>query len=265
MTDVLYLYGFVPADAPVPPDTLRGIDGGAVERVPVGELGAIVSGVAGDDYTAARIEAGLEDLAWVAERGLAHERVVAWFVDAAEILPAPLFTLYSSRAALDSALSARAAELVAELRRLAGRREWDLKVSCRRDQLEQHAGEVSEEVRSLEREIAEAAPGRRFLLERKRAEVVKRELSAAAHRVAEQLLAQLRPLADEVAPLAPPRDAAELPVLLAAALLLRREQEDAVRRVVAERGESLGPLGFTVTVTGPWAPYRFVEPAPSGV
>ena len=265
MSDVLYLYGFVPADAPVPPATLRGIDDAPVDRVPAGELGAVVSRVAGDAYTAARIEAGLEDLAWVAERGLAHERVVAWFVDAGEILPAPLFTLYSSRAALDAGLAGRAAELRAELRRLAGRREWDLKVSYRRDQLEQHAGEVSEEVRALDQEIAAAAPGRRFLLERKRSEVVKRELSAAAHRVAEQLLAELRPLADEVAPLAPPRDAAELPVLLAAALLLRREQEEGVRQAVAERGESLGPLGFTVTVTGPWAPYRFIEPAATGV
>lgn len=261
MNDVLYLYGFVPADAPAPPESLPGIDGSRIDFVPGAALSAVVSVLPAETYTAARIEAGLEDLQWVSERGLAHERVVAWFVDHAQILPAPLFTLYSSRAVLAATLADRAAELAGELERLAGRREWDLKVSYRRDELEQHAGEVSEEVRALDAEIAAAAPGRRYLLERKRAEVVRRELTDAAHRVADQLLAELRPLSDGIVPLEPPRDAAELPVLVAAALLLRREQEEPVRARVAERAQSLGPLGFTVSVTGPWAPYRFLQPA----
>lgn len=263
MNDLLYLYGFVPADAPVPPDSLRGIEQRSVELIGGGELSAVVSAIPSDQYGVARIEAGLEDLEWVAERGLAHERVVAWFVDRSEILPAALFTLYSSQTALAQTLEERGAELRAQLQRLSGRREWDLKVSYRRAELEQHAGAVSPEVRALDQEIAEAPPGRRFLLERKRADLVKRELTRSAHQVADELLAELRPLAENVVPLTPPRDTAELPVLLAAALLLRREQEEPLRTLVAGRAEALQPLGFSVSVTGPWAPYRFLQPAPA--
>lgn len=264
MSDVIYLYGFVPAGAPTPPAGLTGLEDRAVALVEAGGVQAVVSELPGEGYSAQHIEALLQDLPWVAERGLAHERVVAWFVDAAEILPAPLFTLYSSRAALVQAVGARGAEVRAQLERLSGRREWDLKVGYRRDELERHAGTVSEEVRALDAEIAEAAPGRRFLLERKRAEVVKRELGAAARAVAQQLLEEVRPLAEAAVALSPPRDAAELPVLLAAALLLRREAEPDARLLVQQRADALARLGFSVEFTGPWAPYRFLEAATAG-
>lgn len=258
MSDVIYLYGFVPAASPAPADPLTGIDGAPVELVALEQLQAVCSTLPGEDFAPALIEARLQELAWVAQRGLEHERVVAWFVDHAEIIPAPLFTLYSSRAALRAAVAARAADVQAQLERLAGRREWDLKVSYDRAQLEQHAAAVSPEVRALDDEIAAAAPGRRFLLERKRADLVKRELAHAARTVAATFFEELRPYAEDHVALAPPRDAVELPVLVAAALLLERARETELRTFVQQRAIALERLGFSIELTGPWAPYRFL-------
>src|SRR5690606_2505134 len=91
VSDIVYLYGFVPADTDTGgvPD---GIDGRPVEPVPAGGAVALVTKLAADTYAAGVLESRLEDLDWVAARGLAHERVVAWCVDHADIVPAPLFT-----------------------------------------------------------------------------------------------------------------------------------------------------------------------------
>lgn len=259
VSDVVYLYGFVPAHAPPPPPTLAGLEGRAVERVELDGLTAIVSELPAALYTADRINARLDDLQWVAERGLAHEHVVAWFVDHGEIIPASLFTLYSSRAALLDALRPRREAVQSQLERLGGRREWDLKVAYHREELVRHAASVSGEVRALDEAIAAAAPGKRFLLERKRDDLVKRELGAAARDVAGQLLEEAKAHVEDVVPLTLPRTAAELPVVLAAALLVPREREEALRVLVEQRATALERIGFSVELTGPWAAYRFLE------
>ena len=92
MSDFLYLYGFVPPATPAPTD-LTGIAGSPIELLSSGDVKAVVGRVPAQDYAPDRIEDRLQDLKWVAEQGVAHERVVAWFVDHAQILPAPLFTM----------------------------------------------------------------------------------------------------------------------------------------------------------------------------
>src|SRR5690606_7562767 len=99
VSDIVYLYGFVPADTDTA-DMPDGIDGRPGEPVPAGGAVALITKLPSDTYAAGALESRLEDLDWVAARGLAHERVVAWGVDHADIVPAPLFTLFSSLDAL---------------------------------------------------------------------------------------------------------------------------------------------------------------------
>lgn len=258
MTEGLYLYGFVPAGAAAPSESLRGVGEGVVELVDLGACQAAVSRVPADVYSPDALEPRLSDLAWVAEQGVAHERVVAWFVDHGQILPVRLFTLYSSPDALRQEAGARAAQLERELERLEGLREWDLKISYRAETLAEHAGEVSEAVRDLDRQIAEAQPGRRFLLEKKRADLVRTVVGDAARRLAAELLDAVRPDAVEVRLVPLPQAAAALPVVLAAALLIRQDREERLQSEIAARAARLDGLGVHVQFSGPWAPYRFL-------
>jgi len=259
VSDVIYLYGFVPPGTAAPGPAVHGLDDAEVQLVTVGAVAAVTSALPADRYSGGVIDAHIQDLAWVGERGLAHERVVAWFVEQAEIIPASLFTLYSSLDALHSAVTERADAVAEQLERLAGRREWDLKVGYDRAELELHAGSVSAAVRALDDELATAPPGRRFLLERKREQVMKDELADAARKVAAAFLDELRPHREALVALAPPRGAGELPVLVAAALLVPRSGERELRELVELRAPTLERLGFSVELTGPWAPYRFLE------
>jgi hypothetical protein len=261
VTDVIYLYGFAPAAAPSPPAALAGIGGGAVELIDADGIRAIVTRLPPSEYGADIIESRLDDLAWVGEQGLGHERVVLWFVDQTDILPARLFSLYADEAALRSALADRADHIRAELQRLAGRREWNLKAAYDSAELGRHGAEVSDELRRMDAEIDAAAPGRRYLLERRRADVLKREVGASARRLATGLLDGLRPMAEAVHVLPLPAAGAEGgTVVLAAALLVHRDAEAELRAEAGRRVEELEALGMQVSFSGPWAPYRFLEP-----
>jgi hypothetical protein len=176
MNDVVYLYGFVPPGGPLPPAALTGIGDAPVELVAGDGVDAVISRLPGHTFSAATVEARLEDLAWVGEQGLAHERVVLWFVDSHRILPARLFTLFSGDAALRDALAARAPAVRAALDRVGDRREWNLKVSYDPETLVRHAGEVSEVLRALDEEMAAAPPGRRYLMQRKRDSLARDEV-----------------------------------------------------------------------------------------
>jgi hypothetical protein len=257
--DLIYLYGFVPADQCAPTEPLSGIDEQLVELVDLDGLSAVISQVDSHTYGTQPIEERLQDLSWVAQQGVAHERVVAWFVDRGQIIPASLFTLYSSRPALESAAQQERAVILAELRRLAGVREWDLKVSYDAQALAGHTARYSEAVRELDREIEAAAPGRKYLLERKRGELAKSEVGRVARELGQKILEQARPLCAEVLTLPIPQTGEPLPVVLHAALLVAREREaDLVQQLERGRDES-ERSGVHVTFSGPWAPYRFVR------
>lgn len=254
---LVYLYGFVPPDVALPDGGLLGVGDAEVRLAPGDGFAAVIAHPPEDQFDDATLQSRSADLEWVAEQGLRHEQVVAWFVDHATILPSRLLTLFSSTAALDARAAADADRIRHALDRFAGLREWNLKVAYDPAELEQHLGEVSETIGLLDREIETATPGKGFLLRKKRADVARVENRATANRLASTLLADLEPFADKVERLPPPPD--DAPVVLNAALLLQREREDEARDLLRRETDRLTPLGITVQYTGPWAPYRFME------
>lgn len=258
--DVVYLYGFVPADAPAPPATLVGLEDRPVSTSVLDDCRAVISHLPAATYEPALLDARLRDLTWVAQRGLSHERVVAWFVDHAHIIPAPLFTLYSGMDALRAAAAARMDEVTAQLHRFRGLREWDFKAAYDAAVLTVHAAELSDEVRAFDGQIAAAPPGRRYLLEKKRAGVVSAVLEEMARRQADTVFEALAAGARDVRTLPLPRTDQALPVVLHAALLLPESGESGAAALVRQRAEELRSLGISIDWSGPWAPYRFLGP-----
>lgn len=255
---VTYLYGFVP-EGTASPSGLAGVGDAPVEVVDLEGMAAVLARLDAADYGPEAVEARGADMEWMAEQGLRHEEVVAWFVDHAYILPSRLLTLFSSEAALREQALDDADRIRRQLARFDGLREWDLKVTYDQDVLEEHLGELSDEIARMDAEIEAAGPGRRYLLEKKRADAVRAEARSTARRLARDLLGAVRDRADEVSTLSPPSD--EVPVVLNAALLIRQENDDEVRDVVRREADQLGAVGLRVEFSGPWAPYRFLPDA----
>lgn len=254
---VIYLYGFAPADVSLPSDGLLGVADAEVELLPADGFTAVVARLTTEEYGPAALERHSGQVEWMAEQGLGHEQVIAWFVDHASILPSRLLTLFSSVATLTDRMQRDADRIREGLERFRALREWDLKVAYDPHRLEQHLGEVSTEIARLDREIDQAAPGKAYLLRRKRADLARVEARAAARRLARDLLDALGAHAAEVARPAPVPD--DAPVVLNAALLLRRDHEADALEHARRESDRLADLGVLVQYTGPWAPYRFLE------
>jgi hypothetical protein len=111
----------------------------------------------------------------------------------------------------------------------------------------------------MEGELASAAPGRRYLLERKRSALIAEQTSRVARRLALDLDEQLTSLARETRRLPLPSGKGELPVVLSSAYLVARPQEADVREVSEEASARLSKLGVSVQLSGPWAAYRFLS------
>ncbi len=256
---MIYLYGFVDSAAEGPAGELGGIDGQAVSLLDMEGLVAVVSRVSDESYSQAAVELRSKDLTWLAERGASHERIVTWFVDRGDVVPVPLMTLYSSEDQLRKDALDRKQRVLGTFARLGGRREWDLKVSYDARRLEENLGDFSQEVAELDRQLSEASPGRRYLLQRKRDELVRSAVGETARRLASGIMDTLADVAEDTVRLPLPREAADLPVILRGAFLVRREDEARLLERLADRMKGLEDAGIRAELSGPWAPYRFVE------
>ncbi|HEU4632162.1 MAG TPA: GvpL/GvpF family gas vesicle protein [Gemmatimonadaceae bacterium] len=264
MTDhsLVYLYGVVPAGAPPPPPGLAGLDDGGVRLLPVGDVAAVVSDVDGATYAEDVLDERLRDLAWVGERGLAHERVATWFADRGPIIPFTLFSLHRSEARLRERLAERAPQLRERLERLAGRREWGIKLWRDEARFARQVAGLSAPLQALEAEMATAAPGRRYLLRKKQDALRADESRRVAAEIVRTVYATLAGEAEAARALPLPPAAAsgaERVLVLHAAFLVSEAGFAAFQQRVQALEAAHREAGFTWEFTGPWPPYHFAH------
>jgi hypothetical protein len=257
---VIYLYGVVDADAPDPPDALRGLEDAPVRLVAAGPIAGIIGDVPDDAYSEAALETAVADLEWVGPRGLAHERVLTWFADRGPVIPLALFSLHAGEDRVRTRLHGDAERFRALLARLRGRREWLVRLWREADAPPEAVDAASPALRDLAEQIAAAAPGRRFLLEKKREALrteERRRIGLDAVRGTHEALAAA---ADGAVSLPPPGDpAGARRAVLNAAYLVAGESLPAFRRAAAAAAAGAEDAGLRLELTGPWPPYHFAR------
>ena len=261
MTDhLLYVYGAVAPgfDASRAP---AGVDDARVEVVRGGSFAALLSRLPSAEYAPERIEARSGEMEWVTPRALAHDRVMTWAQEHGGIIPMPMFSLWSGDAAIGTMLSSRDAELRRAFERVAGADEYGLRIHRRDAEMLAHIHELDPDIGALRRQADAAAPGQKYLLERKIAEQSKQGIRAASQRIAKEAYAALEPLAREAVlrPLTPSSSApADTTLVLNAAFLVERARLDAFRAELTQHLRSAESRGLAFDFTGPWPPYNFV-------
>src|SRR5690606_14746928 len=182
---LVYLYGIVPADAPDPSDELVGLEGRPVRLLRDGAVAALVSEVPADSYADEPLNAHLDDIGWVGERGLAHERVLDWFAERGPVVPLSLFSLHRDDERVRARLVDEADRVLPLLEALRGRREWRVKLWRRDAVVAENLEELSPTLKALTSEIEGAPPGRRYLLQKKLDAARVDELRRVSERVAQ--------------------------------------------------------------------------------
>jgi hypothetical protein len=123
---VLYLYGISESRSATAPEEI----GVALSRIePVDCDGVIcwVSWVAGIDFEQ-NLARNMENLDWLAEASVAHQRAVSAIARETEILPARFGTVFRSETSLRQHVRGRARFLKRDFERVRGADEWGVKV-----------------------------------------------------------------------------------------------------------------------------------------
>ncbi|MEX0912674.1 MAG: GvpL/GvpF family gas vesicle protein [Gemmatimonadota bacterium] len=259
---LIYLYAIVPSGAPDAPPELRGLEDEPVELLRVGDVAAVIGQVPGEAYSDDALNERLDDLAWVGERGMAHERVLDWYAERDSVIPLSLFSIHRDRERVERRVAEDRAEFLRILGALRGRKEWGIKLWRVESEAREGVDELSPSLQELQRQIEAAPAGRRFLLEKKREEMRTEEVRTSSKRIAHELFAALGRSADRSASVPVPAGAAggDRLLLLNAAYLVPDEGFERFQQGVTEQAGRLAGSGFQIEFTGPWPPYHFSEP-----
>lgn len=254
MTDLRYVYGIAPAGGALAIDSaaLDGIEGGRVRSIAEGELLAAVSDVDSGVYDSAPLNEHIRDLDWLAPRAAAHQAVNGRLLDLlGTVLPLSFGAIYRDDDRVRQMLHEDAAERATRLRGLEGRGEWVLTLTRDAD-----ATLDEGEVRALDDEIATSAPGRAFLLEKRRSSTVTRALERRDAEAADEAVAAVEDVAERTYREAIASGGTDV-VVLRASILVPREREGALAGAIGRAEGALAARGYRLRASGPWPAYRF--------
>jgi hypothetical protein len=257
VSDLLYLYGIVPAAAPPTVDSLVGIGSRPVRLIVEGDVAGVVGAVPSREFDEEPLNERMRDLEWLGPRAAAHQAVNARLMELADALvPLSFGTVYRDEAGLTRALRARHDDFVRRLEAMRGRDEWV--VTLTRDEALALAAleEGSEPLRRLNEEIAASTPGRQYLLSRRLGEVQRQELAVLDEQAIQLAVLGLASTVERVyrEPLA--EGAAGAPIARAS-LLIPRARTSAFLAEVDRLDRDWRERGYSLVATGPWPPYRF--------
>ena len=122
----LYLYGISKQEAKLTSE-VEGVGGKPAEMVSCAGLVCWVGRVGREEF-ADNLAANLENLDWLTEASVRHQRVVAAIVEQTEVLPARFGTVFLNEAAMEAHIGKKKKILEADLRKIKGCDEWGVKV-----------------------------------------------------------------------------------------------------------------------------------------
>jgi hypothetical protein len=240
--EALYLYGV----SPLMPMTSRpkiavpGIDGEhRVEAIPCAGLLCWITRVNAHEF-AAELNRKMEELEWLAESSVRHQRVVSAICAETALLPTRFGTVFLSEKSLASDIDARKKKLFAAFSRVADSDEWGVKVFL---------------TTAPKAALVDAKSGRDYL--EKKAQAIAASGKPSADEEIAQFSAELQKVASESAQLGKVSSGQQALQWQASFLLprSRRKQWDSVLKKFAERWAG----SRRIETSGPWPPYSFVE------
>jgi gas vesicle protein GvpL/GvpF len=250
-----YVYGIVPARGAAALETadVIGLEGQRVRALVEGPLVAAESDVAPSEYGEDALNDRIRDLDWLTPRAARHQAVNERLLELADsVIPLSFGTLYRDDQRVREMLREDAAARAARLADLVGKAEWVVTVVRG---AERPSG-ADAELRELDQQIASSAPGRAFLLEKRRATVAVAAMRRADAEVARRAVAALEPVSERTYRETVAQGGPDV-VVFRASLLAPRDGARAVESAIVALQDTIAPEGYRVRATGPWPAYRF--------
>lgn len=266
--DGLYLYCIREKTEETPPISAKGIDGkGRVFVLPYRDLEAVVSKVSLEDFASEEIQKkAREDLNWIKEKALAHEKVIeeAMMTNnrVLRVIPMRFGTIFKEKARLEETLNKDYSKLRKVLERIQRKQEWSVKVYLKDKKIfEQRIKERNETLKEKEKEIASMPEGMAYFVEEELKEVIAKEIEKELDNIVKFILGSLKK--HTVAAIENKIIEKELtgrlePMVLNAAYLVPEEKIEDFKKESENLNQEIKAMGLYLEYSGPWPPYNFI-------
>ncbi len=265
----LYLYCIRERTEAFSAMSAKGIDGnGEAFVVPYRDLEAIVSEVSLDEFGSQEIqEKARDDLNWIKERSIAHERVIeeAMANDGTvlSVIPMRFGTIFEEKAQLEETLGRDYPRIRESLDRIRNKQEWGVKVYLMdREKFERAIKENNKAMKEKEEEIASLPEGVAFFMEEELRQIVAKEADRELGTIVGGLFDRLA--GRSVASVKNKLLAKELTgkramMVLNAAYLVSEERIESFKQEIEELTQQHNAKGLALDCSGPWPVFNFTS------
>ncbi len=255
---LIYIFCFI--DRPLP-ELLNSLPE-SLTCFPIDELYAIGKTVRSSEYSQENLKKGFSDLPWIETQTREHVQVICEVMKHCVVLPCKFATVFTSVENMENFVREYAPSLKENLRCVADKEEWSVKIYCDRDKLNEKIGEISEKVNSFEQEIIKSKPGKAFLLKRKKAELLETEAELILQNYGRQCFSQFQDISEQIKlNTLLPREATErtYDMIFNAAFLIHKQRIETMLNLAEHLQTSYRNVGMFLDVTGPWPPFSFIS------
>ena len=217
-----------------------------------GDLWLVVADAPLSRYGEEPIRSGLRDMKWLSRCAVGHEAVVEHCQRARAVVPMKLFTIFENDFRAATEIERQRGEIDASMKRVAGRREWGVRVRA--------IPPSGLPPKGRPRQAPGGRTGASYLTAKKQVRDAAREMAARAQTRVNRAFSTLAALSADARRHTPPAGAESARLLLDAAFLVAIRGTARFRAATRRLAGSLSRDGYAVEVTGPWPPYNFIEP-----
>ncbi len=221
----------------------------------------MVGRVSREDFAEENLKKRLIDLRWVTAHAIAHEQVLETVMDDSCVVPFKFATLFNSEDNLQNMLARNAPLLKEALKTLRGHEEWGVKIYCDMGILRAGLAQ-DQEIFKIDEEIGSSAPGKAFILKKKRETRLDQLLNAKINEYGQASFDRLRGFSARarINRLLPKEVTGKIAdMILNAAFLISKNRVQAFVETVKELKARQANSGLSFDCTGPWPPYNFCD------
>jgi len=218
--------------------------------------------VSEDEFSEENLKRNITNIAWVEINAREHINVISKIMQNNTVIPFKFGTIYKSEEGLAKFIEDYTLSLNKNIININGKEEWTVKIYCNHDELKNQIEELSKDVSDLEIQIRNSSPGRAYLLERKKSDLIEIEIDKFCKSYGASYYELFLKLSEStrINNLLPKNlTGRNDDMILNAAFLVSKDKVGEFVNTSNILWKEQKITGFNVVLTGPWPPFSFIE------
>jgi hypothetical protein len=222
----------------------------------------IYKNVSEDEFSEENLKKNILNLEWVEINARKHVNVISKIMQNNTVIPFKFGTIYKSKESLGKFIEDYSFSLNKNIVNINGKEEWTVKIYSNRDELKNQIEELSKDVSDLEIQIRNSSPGRAYLLERKKSNLIEIEIDRLCKNYGASYYELFLKLSESTRinnPLPKNLTGRNDDMILNASFLVSKDKVGEFVNTSNLLWKEQKNLGFNVVLSGPWPIFSFIE------